>query len=50
MWKWRAIQQNLLQSEGRKIDQIKIETKLRTTTQVITQIEKYYSDTTECLG
>lgn len=46
---WKTIQQNLLHCEGRKIDQIKIQTKLKTETELITQIENYYFDITECM-
>ncbi len=46
---WKTIQQNLMHFEGRKIDQIKIQTKLKTKSEIITQTENYYFDITECM-
>ncbi len=47
---WKVIQQSLLSHNGRKLDQLKIETKETTENEVITQIENYYFDITECYG
>ena len=44
---WRRLGQQLVESNGRKIDKIKIETKKVTRTEVITQIENYYFDISE---
>jgi len=48
--KWKLLQQALIEHNGRKLDQMKIETERTTDTQVITQIENYYFDVSECLG
>ncbi|RAR75764.1 hypothetical protein [Flavobacterium aciduliphilum] len=45
---WKKIEQSLLFNNGRNIDKIKIETTFKTKTEVITQIENYYFDITEC--
>ncbi len=42
--KWKLIKQSLIEYEGRKLDQLKIET----ISEVTTQIENYYFDITEC--
>jgi hypothetical protein len=47
---WKMIQQSLLTHNDRMIDQLKIETKEITETEIITQIENYYFDITECFG
>lgn len=47
---WKLIQQTLLNCDGRRIEQMKIETKETTATQIITQVENYYFDITECFG
>jgi hypothetical protein len=47
---WKKIGQEFLIHKGRKIDKIKIETKKVTKTEIITQIENYYFDITECFG
>ena len=47
---WKMVQQALLFHEGRKIDQIKIETIETTEDEIITQIENYYFDITDCFG
>jgi hypothetical protein len=47
---WKTIEQQLLTHNGREIDKIKIETKQITETEIITQIENYYFDITECFG
>jgi hypothetical protein len=47
---WKLITQSLLNIENRKIDKIKIETKQFTDTEIITQIENYYFDVTNCYG
>jgi hypothetical protein len=46
---WKTLGQDLLYHSNRKIDKIKIETKQLTETQIITQIENYYFDITDCL-
>lgn len=46
---WKINEQALLISNGRKIDQIKIETEVITEREVIAQVENYYFDITECL-
>lgn len=48
--KWKMLGQMLLENDGKKIDQIKIETEELTETQVITTVENYYFDITECFG
>lgn len=47
---WKFIQQTLEEFDGRKIDQIKIEIKSVSGDEIITQIENYYFDITECFG
>lgn len=46
---WKKIGQELLQHNGRMIDKMKIETKETTPTEIITQIENYYFDISECM-
>lgn len=46
---WKRIQQSVINHNGRTLDQLKIETKQLTDTEVITQIENYYFDITECV-
>ena len=48
--KLKMLGQMLLEHDGKKIDQIKIETEELTETQVITTVENYYFDITECFG
>ena len=45
---WKRIEQSLLNDKNRMIDKLKIETKQLTDTEIITQIENYYFDITEC--
>ncbi len=45
---WKVIQQTLLYYNDKKLDQLKIETKKTSKSDVITQIENYYFDITEC--
>ena len=45
---WNLLQQSLLSHNDRKIDQIKIETTEVTGEEVVTQIENFYFDITEC--
>ncbi len=45
---WKVIKQALMEHNGRSLDQIKIETKESTDKGIITQIENYYFDITEC--
>ncbi len=47
---WKTLGQQLLTHNNRTIDKIKIETKEATEEEIITQIENYYFDITECLG
>lgn len=47
---WKVIKQNVMHHNGRTLDQLKIETKQLTDTEVITQIENYYFDITECVN
>jgi hypothetical protein len=47
---WKTIGQSLLFENDRTIDKVKIETKELTETEIITQIENYYFDITECFG
>ena len=47
---WKSLGQELLSYNNRKIDKIKIETKKTTQFEIITQIENYYFDITECFG
>lgn len=47
---WKVIKQQLFTHNSRKFDKLKIETKEYTETEIITQIENYYFDITECFG
>lgn len=47
---WKLIQQENFEIEGHVMDKIKIETKFRTETEIVTQIENYYFDITECVN
>ena len=47
---WKLLKQTLMDCNGRSLDQMKIETKKVTETEVITGIENYYFDVTECLA
>jgi len=47
---WKMIQQSIFEHNGRALDQLKIETKETTENEVITQVENYYFDITECFG
>lgn len=46
---WKVIQQALMDHNDRTLDQLKVETKQITETEIITQIENYYFDITECV-
>ena len=46
---WKVIQQGVLKHIGRTLDQLKIETKETTETEVVTRIENYYFDITDCV-
>jgi hypothetical protein len=46
---WKLVKQALLSHEGQMIDQIKIETVETTDAEIITQVENYDFDVTECL-
>jgi hypothetical protein len=48
--KWRILGQELLFHENKKIDKIKIQTQQVAGTEIITQVENYYFDITECFG
>lgn len=45
---WKILGQELLSHDDKKIDKIKIETKETTEHEIITQIENYYFDISEC--
>jgi hypothetical protein len=47
---WKVNQQTTIKHEGRTLDQMKIETKQTTDDEIITQIENYYFDITECVS
>ncbi len=47
--KWKTISQALLFHKDKKIDRIKIEVIETTQTEIITTIENYYFDITECI-
>ena len=47
---WQILGQELLNHNDQQIDKIKIETKQTTELEIITQIENYYFDITECFG
>lgn len=47
---WKVLRQAVMHHEGKTIDQLKIETKKFTETQIITQIENFYFDITECVN
>lgn len=47
---WKVLIQELQNYNNKKIDKIKIETKQITEREIITQIENYYFDITECFG
>jgi hypothetical protein len=49
-FEWKFIKQTLIHHNGRKIDQMKFETKETSATEIITQVENYYFDITECFG
>ena len=46
---WKLLKQTLMKHNGRKLDQMKIETRGKTETEVDSQIENYYFDVTECM-
>lgn len=46
---WKMIKQTLMSHNDLMIDQLKIEIKQTNETEIITQIENYYFDITECL-
>lgn len=46
---WKLVQQSLISCNDRSMDQIKIETVKETDTEIITQIENFYFDITECI-
>ena len=47
---WKVIRQSIFEHNDRTLDQLKIETKETTESEVVTQIENYYLDITECFG
>ena len=47
---WTLVKASLFDLDGRWIEQIKIETKWETETELISQSENYYFDLTECYG
>lgn len=46
---WEVIEQRLIDHDGKYLDQITIETKEATGTEIIAQLESYYFDITECV-
>lgn len=46
---WKVIQQSVIHYGGRTLDQLKIQTKTITDDEIITQVENYYFDITECI-
>lgn len=48
--KWKVLRQELLFHNNKTVDKIKIETRQYTESEIITQIESYYFDITECFG
>jgi len=47
---WKTTQQALMTYQGKQIDQIKIETKETTDTEIITTTTNYYFDVSSCIG
>lgn len=47
---WIILGQELVSYDSKKVDKIKIETKQLTESEIITQIENYYFDITDCFG
>ena len=47
---WKLLQQQLIEADGRVIDKMKLEVSQTTKTDIITTIENYYFDITECFG
>ena len=47
---WKVLGQELLRHNDQQIDKIKIETKQTKELEIITQIENYYFDITQCFG
>jgi hypothetical protein len=47
---WKLLNQQLVHQDGRTYDKMKIETTELTPTEVITTIENYYFDITDCFG
>ncbi len=47
--KWEFLKRESVESEGRNIDKVKIKTQETTQEEVVTQIENYYFDVTECI-
>jgi hypothetical protein len=48
--RWKILGQEFMNHNNKKIDKIKIETVQLTASEIITQIENYYFDITECFG
>lgn len=46
---WKLLQQETLHYNGRTLDKLKIETQAITDDEVITQVENYYFDISECV-
>lgn len=46
---WKSLTQEHITHQGRIIDKLKIETKQVTESEIITQIENYYFDITDCI-
>ncbi len=47
---WKLLRQSLIHQNGKVFDQMKIETRMVTEDEIITCIENYYFDITECFG
>jgi hypothetical protein len=48
--KWKILGQELLHHNNKMVDKIKLQTKEVTETELVTQMENYYFDITECFG
>lgn len=46
---WEVIQQAVMHHKGRTLDQLKVQTKETTEDEIITQVENYYFDISECV-
>jgi hypothetical protein len=46
---WKILQQTLMHHDGRRLDQVKVQTMKFVGSEIITQVENYYFDITDCL-